>query len=287
MALGSAYLWSQGLPHTWQDWVGSMVALSFVAVGSLSPDLDHKTSTASKVFTPFSAKTRRTLKHLSTMSLGIGVFLLVLKLFLLYAHVIPSLEWTKNGVIALQSSIPDELLKSYPLWLAAAILLRVLAILRDLILIGAGAALLNAYAIYQLSWFWAFVGVALFIIPLVRHRGVIHTPEFAVCLTIGIESVVWSQPWYIQVIGQGLAIGWWAHLIGDIFGSEGIESIFSRFVPWLKWLKVALHLFKNGGKAEKFIIRLSWSTTALILCIMMLQITPTEMYQSVCKILSI
>lgn len=167
------------------------------------------------------------------------------------------------GMLAFQQfgNIPENLAgltKSGPLWIGAAVLFWLLARLRSLVLIGAGALLLAGYALYDLHWIAAFAGFAFLILPLVKHRGVIHTPEFAAVLSVGMLSFSSLQAEIIQAAAIGFIIGWWAHLLGDIFGSEGI-----RFLVLPK-LGVALHLFQNGGVAERRIASVCWSCSTLI-----------------------
>lgn len=243
VALGSAYLSLAPLAST-LTLLGFGVGVAAVGIGSLAPDIDHKTSTASKVISPFSPKTNRALKSAAALPALVGFLLLAIFLNRHYQIGIP-FEMSIAG-------LPDGLINSYPFWLAASVLCLLLTKLRDLVLFGVGAFVLYAWYAYQLDWFFAFLGGALFIMPLVRHRGVIHTPEFAICLTIGLWSVASSGTPFVYASALGFIIGWWSHLIGDLFGQEGIHSL---VVPRIR---VALHLFRNGGHIEKLISRFCW-----------------------------
>jgi hypothetical protein len=234
VALGSAYLYHFNPPKSLLDLGELGIILGVTAISSLAPDIDHKTSTASKVITPFSAQTRHKLRMGAVFFALIGVILMLARF-----HVV-------------SLPVPDKVVQGAPLWIAASILCLALAKMRDIILFGVGAAILYAFYLYHLGWFFAFLGLAIFIIPLVSHRGIIHTPEFALCLSVGALSLFAHSAWYLYGAGLGFVLGWWAHLLGDLFGSEGIHSLF------LPRLKVALHLFSNGGWAEKMITRFSW-----------------------------
>ncbi|WP_213509839.1 metal-dependent hydrolase [Paenibacillus macerans] len=216
------------------------------SVGGLAPDLDHKTSTASKHI-QFPAKYRHLLR---SMSVFFGVVGLVFML----------LSYVGNA-----SSTLGEWSRSAPLWLGAAVLSWLLARLRSLVLIGIGALLLSGYAIYDLHWITAFAGFAFLVLPLVSHRGVIHTPEFAAVLSGGLLSFSTQQPELIYALAFGFVLGWWAHLAGDVFGSEGIHSLL------LPKLKIALHWFHNGGSAERWIARVCWGCSLLIWAMLMFQ----------------
>lgn len=264
LAAGSVYLWLTNGPVAFSELGAVALSVGAIAIGSLAPDIDHKTSTASKLITPFSAKKRRILRAGATSTFLIGVFLFLL-------HV-----W---GGQALPAFIPEKVVMSFPLWLGAGVLLYSLAILRDLILIGVGAGLLYSFALYDLHWFTAFLGGALLVLPLVRHRGIIHTPEFGICLSIGMASIVGDSPWYAQAIAHGFIIGWFAHLAGDLFGNEGIESVFARFIPRLRRvLKVSFRMFSNGGQGERRMIWFSWSVCALVWGAMILDVSPQQIF---------
>lgn len=111
------------------------------SVGGLAPDLDHKTSTASKHI-QLPAKYRHLLR---TMSVILGVVGLVLILLSYVGNASSTVGgWTRSG----------------SLWLGAAVLCWLLARLRSLVLIGVGTLLLSGYAIYDLHWITAFTGFA-------------------------------------------------------------------------------------------------------------------------------
>ncbi|MFM9329041.1 metal-dependent hydrolase [Paenibacillus mesotrionivorans] len=246
--LGSAYLlWR--LPQPEQHIVEAGVTLAAVGVGSLLPDIDHKTSTVSGWVAPFSPKTRKQFRHWGLLLLVLGAVICILY---------------STGVLR---TIPDrfhlpltpkQVQQTGLLLVGAGVLLSLLARLRELILLGVGAWLLYAYMVYELHWFIAVIGISAMIIPLVKHRGVIHTPEFALVLTIGAGSLVQGQPWYTVAITSGLIVGWWIHLVGDLPGSEGIQSL---IIPRMK---VALHLFSNGGRVERWVVNGCLVLTVLI-----------------------
>ncbi|ALS09901.1 hypothetical protein ABE82_26135 (plasmid) [Paenibacillus peoriae] len=216
----------------------SVLMVTFAMVGGLAPDIDHKTSTASNhIQLPHHKRIR--LKRLSFLFMVIGVAMLACQN--LWANPTPFLI----GIF-----------KSFPLWIGAGVISWTLTKLRTFILIGTGALLLLSYYQYELHWMILFCGIVLVILPALKHRGLIHSPEFAAALTVGLLSL--KQGGAIQVIGIGFLIGWWSHLAADCFGKEGIHSL---IIP-----KYSLHLnlFSNGGLAEKFISIICWVATTLI-----------------------
>jgi hypothetical protein len=230
VAVGSGLL--SLLPQMQGHMASPIVYILAVAVGSLAPDLDHKTSTASNLI-QLSTQNRR-----MAQSLGLLLLLIAVAIWGL-----PRLGIDQDNVWA----------RSAPLWAAAGVLCLLLAKLRSLVLLGVGALLLAAYAMYDWHWITAFAGGALLILPMVKHRGIIHTPEFALALSIGAFSFgQQSDLWMVQEISMGLIVGWWAHLIGDLFGREGIGSLIS------KKIHVALRLFDNGGTGERLLSGLCW-----------------------------
>jgi membrane-bound metal-dependent hydrolase YbcI (DUF457 family) len=201
--------------------VPGAVLISAAGIGGLLPDLDHKTSTVSNKL-QFSAKTRKQLKGLSVLSLGMGILWFILQ---------QSMPW---------------------LWAAAALILALASRLRMLLLSGLGLLLLAGYEWYSLHWLILLTGVALLVMPFAKHRGIIHSPEFASALSFGVVSFTATQPVLFQGIGLGLLAGWWSHLAGDAVTVEGIRSVL------LPRLKVALNLLRNGGAAERWIARSCW-----------------------------
>jgi hypothetical protein len=248
--LGSTYMilttHTEGLSGILQ----AAITIGAVTVGSLAPDIDHKTSTASNFISPFPVSLRRRFRFFGAMFLIIGLFL--------FAYRLPSLTMVLGFI-----HLPLGLTQNSLLIAGAGILMMLLARLRSLILLGVGAWMLYAYWLHHLHWFVAFAAIALAIMPLVRHRGVIHTPEFAIVLTIGVHSLLAHDSAYIAALGLGFVIGWWAHLAGDLFGSEGIHSL---FVPKFR---IALQLFRNGGTAERCIGLISWVASLLIWALML------------------
>ncbi|MEI7024738.1 metal-dependent hydrolase [Paenibacillus sp. y28] len=235
--LGTVWLTQTGGITGEHGAAGALITLAGVAVGSRAPDIDSKTSTASKLITPFPAAIRRKFNLYGSLLLVAGILLGLVRFGLL-----PPPVW-----------MPEELVRSAPLITGGGLLLIALSRLRDLILLGVGALVLVGYMQFHLHWFIAFVGVAIMAVPFVRHRGIIHTPEFAAALTVGGMSLVAFSPWWMIALMTGLLIGWWTHLAGDLPGSEGIHSL---FVPKLK---IALHLYANGGWGERFVTQASWS----------------------------
>ncbi|WP_171056243.1 metal-dependent hydrolase [Paenibacillus sinopodophylli] len=215
----------------------SVVYILAVAVGSLAPDLDHKTSTASNLI-QLSTKNRRFAQSLGSLLLLLAAAL-----------------W---GLPRLGIEVDEGWVRSAPLWAAAGAMSFLLAKLRSLVLLGVGALLLAAYAIYDWHWFTALAGGALLLLPMVKHRGIIHTPEFALALSVGAYAYAQqSELWMVQAISMGLIVGWWAHLVGDLFGREGISSLFSKRVH------LAFRLFDNGGIGERMLAKLCWGVSIL------------------------
>ncbi|GIP61144.1 hypothetical protein J15TS10_49580 [Paenibacillus woosongensis] len=134
--------------------------------------------------------------------------------------------------------------------IGAGIMAGCLARLRMIILIASGTLMLTGYAVYDWHWIALFTGIALIIMPFVKHRWIIHTPEFAIVLSIGLFVFGDQYPGLVMASCLGFIVGWWSHLFGDIFGSEGIRSLF------FPKLKIALKLFDNGGNAERMISNL-------------------------------
>lgn len=227
-------------PHTSGQVFTSLLTVAAAAIGGLAPDLDHKTSTASQKI-QFSARKRRSFRQLSIVLLTIGASLLL---------------WTWFGEEQDSGWLP-ALQHSYPLWLGGGLLFMALSRLRSLVLIGAGALLLLAGSLYDWHWLASFAGAAFMLLPLVKHRGVIHTPEFALALSVGVLSFVEPQGGAVLAIGLGFVIGWWAHLAGDCFGREGIHSLI------LPKIGIAMKLFSNGGSTERWIARVSWIVSAI------------------------
>lgn len=195
--------------------------IAAAGIGGLLPDLDHKTSTVSNKL-QFSAKTRKKLKGLSVLSLGMGIMWFILQ---------QPMPW---------------------LWAAAGLILALASRLRMLLLSGLGLLLLAGYELYSLHWLILLAGFALLIMPFVKHRGIIHSPEFAGALSLGVVSFTATQPVLFQALGLGVLAGWWSHLAGDAVTVEGIRSAV------LPRLKVALNLLHNGGAAERWIARSCW-----------------------------
>lgn len=221
--------------------VPAILLLAGAAAGGLAPDLDHKTGTVSQLI-QFSAAQRRLLRTLSVILVLVGAVLM---------------GWGKWSDGQADRSI-EWLISSAPLWIGAGILCGLGAKLRVLILSGIGVLLLLGYGIYDWHWVAAVAGCSFLILPLVKHRGIIHTPEFAALLTYGLYLFAAQQPDLLQGLLHGFIIGWWAHLLGDCFGREGIQSL---IVPKLK---IALKLFSNGGNTERWISRFCWGASVFV-----------------------
>jgi len=207
--------------------VPAAVLISAAGIGGLLPDLDHKTSTVSNKI-QFSAKVRKQMKGLSGLSIGMGILWLVLQ---------QPMPW---------------------LWGVAGLILAVASRLRMLLLSGLGLVLIAGYGLYGLHWLTLLVGGALLVMPFVKHRGIIHSPEFAGVLSLGVISFTASQPILFQAFGLGLLAGWWSHLVGDAVTVEGIRSV---LIPRLK---VALNILRNGGTAERWIARSCWASSIVL-----------------------
>ncbi|WP_342436728.1 metal-dependent hydrolase [Paenibacillus sp. FSL L8-0436] len=196
-------------------------------VAGLLPDLDHKTSTVSNTM-QFSAKTRKKLRWASGMAVGVGAVLFFLH-------------------------------QGFPLlWIGTGLCLAVAARLRTLILSGAGLLMVGAYLHYDEHWLLLLAGLALLIMPFVKHRGLIHSPEFAVLLSAGVITFTESQTPLVYAMGLGVIAGWWSHLLADSVTAEGIHSAL------LPRLKVALNVIRNGGATERWVARICWAASVVL-----------------------
>ncbi|RJX40948.1 hypothetical protein D3P09_02715 [Paenibacillus pinisoli] len=212
----------------------TIVFMAAAAVASLLPDLDHKTSTMSNLV-QLKAKYRSLSKVVGGILLAVGI-----------------LSWVMGwGMAALLIGGGSAALG--------------LSRLRNIALLLAGITLL--YIHFQLGshWIVAVMGGALCIMPAVKHRGFIHSPEFAVLLSIGLYTFQQEQTSIVQAAAIGLIIGWWAHLLGDIFGREGITFLV------LPKIKLALRWFDNGGIVEKVIARSLWLISVPLVVYYLLQ----------------
>ncbi|MGG4108811.1 metal-dependent hydrolase [Paenibacillus lautus] len=225
----------------------AVLLLTGAAAGGLSPDFDSKTATLSQLI-QFSAAHRRLLSTLSVFLILVGAVLLGWGKWS-DGQTDPSIEW---------------LISSAPLWIGAGVLCVLGAKLRVLILSGVGVLLLLGYGLYNWHWVAAVAGCSFLILPLVKHRGIIHTPEFAVLLTYGLYLFANQQQDLLQGLLYGFIIGWWAHLLGDCFGREGIQSLI------LPKLKIALKLFSNGGSTERWISRFCWGASVFVWMVLIL-----------------
>ncbi len=185
-------------------------------VASLLPDLDHKTSTASNLV-QLPTKYRKLANRLGWVLLACSPI---------------GLMWSVTASILI---------------FAGGVLAFCMARLRSLIFIALGLAGILAYWRFDLHWVMALAGIGFVLLPTVRHRGMIHSPEFALLLSSGLVLSAANQSLIAQAAVYGMIAGWWSHLAGDIFGRDGIASLF-----WPK-LHIALRLFRNGGSTERMI----------------------------------
>ncbi|ARR10724.1 metal-dependent hydrolase [Paenibacillus bovis] len=222
-------------------------------VAALLPDADHKTGTVSN-HVQFSAKTRRKLRTGGVIGLVAG--LLIWLLMGAYWPLSEQSLW--KGLQHLPVAASPLASLSGLLIMTAGLLSMLLAHMRTLVFSAVGILLLYGFHVYDWHWITAFAGVAFLILPIVQHRGIIHTPEFAAALSLGLWSFAGGEVWWLQAIAIGLITGWWAHLAGDIFGSEGIHSLLAPKIG------VALHWFSNGGKAENTISRFCWMASFVL-----------------------
>lgn len=228
--------------------------MGMAVVGGLAPDIDHKSSTASQII-QLSRKKRKWLRGISIFLIGVGAVLLGLQAGL----PITSLSFPLYSQIELVS-------RSWPLWIGAGLLSAVLARLRVMVLTGIGALLLVGYMLYDWHWIASFAGLSLLLVPLLSHRGFIHTPEFGLILTVGLTSFASEQSLMIMYLALGFITGWWTHLIADSLGSEGIHS---QILPKLK---LALRLVKNGSRKEKRLAHLCWVFSIVIWAMLLIQL---------------
>ncbi len=189
-------------------------------IASLLPDLDHKTSTASNMV------------QLPTK----------------YRKLANRLGW---GMIACSPIGLIWSITASTILFAGGIFAFGIARLRNLIFIALGLAGILAYWQFSLHWVIALAGMGFILLPAVKHRGMIHSPEFAILLSAGLVLSVAAQPVLIQAAVYGVIAGWWSHLAGDVFGREGIGLL-----VWPK-LRLALRLFRNGGRTERMIATVS------------------------------
>ncbi|MEK3868045.1 metal-dependent hydrolase [Paenibacillus sp. FSL H7-0716] len=224
------------------EYIGPLLILSVGAAitGGLAPDLDHKTSTASQHI-QFSVQKRRFFRLVSVLMLVVGVILLALKLY--------EGDWRLSVLPAAKNAL---------ICLVGSLIFFMLANMRNIVLSGVGITLLAMYSLYGLHWITAFAGLGFLMLPVVKHRGIIHTPEYAIVMSLGIISFSFQQSDTVQILAIGFLTGWWAHLVGDCFGSDGIHSL---IIPKLK---IGLHLFSNGGTVERWISRICWCSSLIV-----------------------
>lgn len=209
------------------------------AAGGFSPDFDHKTSTASQLI-QFSSKRRAQLRFLALCFVFMGSCIW---------------GWGKSSLLL---HTPEWLIQSVPVWLFMGLVCFLAARMRTFVLLAMGILLLWGFSQNQWHWTAAVTGGAFLLLPFVPHRGVIHSPEFGLLLSYSMWLFSSTQGPVIEALLLGFIGGWWAHLISDCFGKEGISSI---LIPKLK---VALKLFQNGGHTEIWISRFCWTGSLLI-----------------------
>lgn len=216
-----------------------LVSGAYVAgagVASLLPDLDHKTGTLSNLI-QFSADKRKSLKIIGALLLLFGGFC-----------------W-----------LQQEMTWSLTAFIGGGLAL-ILSRLRNVVLIGLGLLFMYLFQT-EGNWLYAIFGVMFFILPFVKHRGIIHSPELAVLLTVLVIIEPVSSSWLAAILSGGL-IGWWSHLIGDMLGREGISSFI------LPRLNVALRLLVNGSLVERWLARSCWICSIAIWCVILIGVKP-------------
>lgn len=101
--------------------------------------------------------------------------------------------------------------------------------------------------LWFLSWPIKILGV---FFPAFKHRGVTHL--FAVPLLISIIGYMIGNVWII-----GVAIGWFAHTLGDLITAGGINGYFYPLFPEKRIRIMSKHLpIYTGGIIEHIIIML-------------------------------
>lgn len=239
-------------PSSWLGLLARATVIGVTTIAALLPDADHKTSTVSN-YVQFSAKTRKKLRM-------VGFFLLLAGLIVWLMTGMYGLDQTPLASIAKQMNLyPSNSISVTGLFaVIVGVLCTLLAHLRSLVFSALGILLLYGFHTFDWPWITVFVGCACLILPLVQHRGIIHTPEFAIALSLGLWSFVSTDVWWLQALSIGLITGWWAHLAGDIFGSEGIHSLLAPRIG------IALHWFSNGGAVENTISRICWTGSVVL-----------------------
>ncbi len=253
--------------YSLSDWDQTLAALLLAAcagIGGLAPDIDHKTSTASKTIQ--SARKRKSFRSASGACFTVGLVLTIVWLA-------AKLNWVAwdTWLDPLWSPYALTAAAIGPFLLGGGLVFLMLSRLRNLVLIAGGAGLLAAAYLNEWHWIASFAGIAMLLLPLVKHRGIIHTPEFAIALTIGLLSFAGQQPELVQAAITGFIIGWWTHLAGDCFGSEGIHLL---IIPKLK---LAMHLFSNGSATEKLVIGICTLCITIVWFLLVLGIEPVSL----------
>lgn len=245
---GSAMVALSPLINVHAGYLPLAVFMGMSVVGGLAPDIDHKTSTASQIIQLSRAK-RKWLR-------GISIFLII----------IGGIMYGVHSLVAIHDTRIEAVLRSAPLWIGAGMLAAVLARLRTMVLTGVGALLLVGYMLYDWHWIAAFAGLSLLVVPLVSHRGFVHTPEFAILLSVGLTSFSSEHNLIIMYLSLGFITGWWTHLLADSLGTEGIHSqVFPK-------LKLALRLVKNGSRKEARVSHLCWVLSIVIWVMLLVQV---------------
>jgi hypothetical protein len=226
VAMGTVGLYVMPAPlHAWEV----VAVIGGAALASLLPDLDHKTSTASNwIQLPHAYR---------KMAKGASLPLLVGAL----------LAWWMGEPVAMVLA-------------GAGALAFGLSRLRSVILLVLGMTLLFVFAQLHTHWLLAVIGGALVVMPALKHRGMIHSPEFALLLSAGLHLFTREQEPLLQAAALGVVIGWWAHLIGDAFGKEGISLLI-----WPK-AKLALRMVENGGRVE-WLVAKTCSAVSVVLIV--------------------
>ena len=223
---------------------GIIVAASIP--GSIILDIDHRQATANKPITPFSLRQQKALKRAAILCALVGVFLLLLNNFSTQ-----TMQW-----------IPEWILNSSVIWLLVAGLLWLLSRFRDMVLFIAGAGITYCYVQYGLHWFIAVLGVCMFILPILKHRGLLHTPEFVGCLVLAL--LTYAETLGVEILllsALGISIGMVSHLIADSLGPEGIKSLL------FPKLRLALQIVPAGSRTESIVSYASWAGSLAVIFI--------------------
>lgn len=89
-----------------------------------------------------------------------------------------------------------------------------------------------------------------------KHRGIVHTPLFAVILYLIFDMLITNDKyWFLDVFNKGVFIGYISHLVLDMLNPAGIQA----FYPFSKKRFRIAHV--NAKDGDKVI----WIITALLI----------------------